>query len=151
MIVALYYSMKSELIAVPVFQNRISPLMDVSNRYMIYETEDGEIKQKIDISLNAEGEPQRVEKLKDIGVNTIICGAVSGYVAHIVGEKGMRLLPMIYGPIDEVIDRYLDNSLASYCPKPEGCEHRKGTGRAGCSRRAIKRKKDMDGNEEEML
>jgi predicted Fe-Mo cluster-binding NifX family protein len=142
--------MKSELIAVPVFQNRISPLMDVSNRYIIYETEGGEIKQKIDISLNAEGEPQRVEKLKDIGVNTIICGAVSGYVAHIIGEKGMRLLPMIYGPIDEVIDRYLDNSLSSYCPKPEGCVHRKRKSRKGCARRAIRERNDMDGNKEQM-
>ena len=143
--------MKSELLAVPVFQNRISPLMDVSNRYMIYETEDGEIKQKIDISLNTEGQPQRVEKLKDIGVNTIICGAVSGYMAHIVGEKGMRLLPMIYGPIDEVIDRYLENSLASYCPKPVGCVHRKGKRRSGCSRKAVREKNEMDGNKEEML
>ena len=103
--------MKNELIAVPVFQDRVSPLMDVSNRYMIYETEDGKIKQRIDISLNADGESQRVEKLKEIGVNTIICGAVSGYVAHIVGEKGMRLLSMIYGPIDEIIEHYLKNTL----------------------------------------
>ncbi len=124
--------MKIEMIAVPVFQDRISPLMDVSNRYMIYETEDGEIKQKIDINLNADAEPQRVEKLKDIGVDTIICGAISGYVAGIVGEKGMRLLPMIYGPIDEVIDSYLHNTLGSYCPGPTDCAGRKRKSRGPC-------------------
>ena len=117
--------MKNELIAVPVFQDRVSPLMDVSNRYMIYEAEDGEIKQRISISLNTDGESQRVEKLKEIGVNTIICGAVSGYVAHIVDEKGMRLISMIYGPIEEIIDQYLANSLASYCPGSTGCANRK--------------------------
>ena len=124
--------MKSELIAVPVFQNRVSPLMDVSNRYMIYETKDGEIKQRIDISVNADGEPQRVEKLKEIGVNTIICGAVSGYVAHIVGEKGMRLLSMIYGPIDEIIEHYLKNSLGSYCSGAGACNGRKRQRRGQC-------------------
>lgn len=122
--------MKNELIAVPVFQDRVSPLMDVSNRYIIYETEDGKIKQRIDISLNADGESQRVEKLKEIGVNTIICGAVSGYVAHIVGEKGMRLLSMIYGPIDEIIEHYLKNSLGTYCSG--ACNGRKRQLRGQC-------------------
>lgn len=138
--------MKNELIAVPVFQDRVSPLMDVSNRYVIYETTDGEIRQKIDINLNADAEPQRVEKLKDIGVDTIICGAISGYVAHIVGEKGMRLLPMIYGPIDEVIDSYLHNTLSTYCPGPPDCAGRKKNGRMRCAggngpKRACRRKK----------
>jgi predicted Fe-Mo cluster-binding NifX family protein len=95
-----YNDMKSELIALPVFQNRVSPLMDVSSRYVIYETEDGQIKQRMDISLNTGSESSRVEKLREIGVNTIICGAVSGYVSHIINEKGMRLLPMIYGPVE---------------------------------------------------
>ena len=122
--------MKNELIAVPVFQDRVSPLMDVSNRYMIYETEDGKIKQRIDISLNADGESQRVEKLKEIGVNTIICGAVSGYVAHLVDDKGMRLLSMIYGPIDEIIEHYLKNSLGTYCSG--ACNGRKRQRRGQC-------------------
>ena len=69
--------MNTELIALPVFQERISPLMDVSDRYAIFETAEGLIRHKIDISLNAESELQRVERLKEIGVNTIICGAVS--------------------------------------------------------------------------
>jgi len=124
--------MKNELIAVPVFLDRVSPLMDVSNRYMIYETEDGKIKQRLDISLNADGESQRVEKLKEIGVNTIICGAVSGYVAHIVGEKGMRLLSMIYGPIDEIIEHYLKNSLGTYCSGSGGCKGHKRQRRGQC-------------------
>ncbi|HOT46474.1 MAG TPA: NifB/NifX family molybdenum-iron cluster-binding protein [Spirochaetota bacterium] len=125
--------MKNELIAVPVFQERVSPLMDVSNRYMIYETEDGRIKQRIAISLNADGESQRVEKLKEIGVNTIICGAVSGYIAHLVSDRGMRLLSMIYGPIDEIITNYLQNTLGSYC-SGGGCNGRKRQRRGQCGR-----------------
>ena len=124
--------MKSELIALPVFQNRVSPLMDVSSRYIIYETEDGKIKQRIDISLNTDGESSRVEKLKEIGVNTIICGAVSGYVSHIINEKGMRLLPMIYGPVEEIIEHYLKNTLGSFCSVTGICKGRKRQRRGQC-------------------
>ena len=125
--------MKSELIALPVFQERVSPLMDVSDRYIIYETENGEIKQRVIITISTESGPQRIEKLKDIGVNTIICGAVSGHVAHKVGEKGMRLVSMIYGPIDEVIERYLNNTLTTFIPGPAGCTGRKKRRRGACA------------------
>jgi predicted Fe-Mo cluster-binding NifX family protein len=125
--------MNNELIAVPVYQNRISPLLDVSDKYVIFETENGEVKQKINISLNVEGEPQRVEKLKEIGVNTIICGAVSGCVARIVYEKGIRLISMIYGPIEEIINQYLSNSLATNCPENTGCAYKKRKRRGQCA------------------
>lgn len=130
----LYNNMKSELIALPVFQNRISPLMDVSSKYVIYETENGQIKQRMDISLNTDGESSRVEKLKEIGVDTIICGAVSGYVSHMINEKGMRLLPMIYGPVEEIIEHYLQNTLGSYCSTAGSCKGRKRQRRGECGR-----------------
>ncbi len=128
--------MKSELIAVPVFQNRVSPLLDVSSRYAIFETVDGHIKQKMDISLNTECETRRVEKLKEIGVDTIICGAVSGCVAHIINEKGMRLLPMIYGPVEEIIEHYPTDTLSSYCPGPGRCSGRPGQRFGKCGRKS---------------
>lgn len=140
-----YYSMKSELIAVPVFQNRVSPLLDVSSRYAIFEAEDGQIKQKMDISLNTEGETRRVEKLKEIGVNTIICGAVSGCVAHIINEKGMRLLPMIYGPVDEIIEHYLTDTLGPYCTGTGGCTMGKRQRQGKCGRDYADEHTDMTG------
>ncbi|MBN2160134.1 MAG: hypothetical protein JW807_12120 [Spirochaetes bacterium] len=105
--------MKNELIALPVYQERVSPLMDVSSKYAIYETIDGVIQHRSDISLAASGELQRVEKLKELGVTTIICGAVSCCVADMIVEKGMRLLPMIYGSIDEIVEKYLNHTLSS--------------------------------------
>ncbi len=116
--------------------------MDVSSRYAIFETEDGHIKQKMDISLNTEGETRRVEKLKEIGVDTIICGAVSGCVAHIINEKGMRLLPMIYGPVEEIIEHYLTDTLGSYCPGPGKCAGRPGQRRGKCGRKSAGNKKN---------
>ncbi len=123
--------------------------MDVSSRYAIFETEDGHIKQKMDISLNTEGENRRVEKLKEIGVDTIICGAVSGCVAQIINEKGMRLLPMIYGPVEEIIEHYLTDTLGSYCPGPGRCAGRPGKRRGKCgmesamNKHAIKREENQ--------
>lgn len=121
------------MIALPVFQERVSPLMDVSSKYAIYETVDGEIRHRIDISLNTEGERQRLDKLKEIGVDTIICGAVSGCVERIINEKGIRLISMIYGPIEEIIQRYLSDSLTAYCMTPAGCAGNLKNNRGKCA------------------
>lgn len=109
--------------------------MDVASKYAIYETIDGVVNQRSDIAIAATGELQRVEKLKELGVTTIICGAVSGCVARMIAEKGIRLLPMIYGSIDEIVELYLSDTLLPYDQAQSGhaCRSRQRRGR--CSGR----------------
>jgi predicted Fe-Mo cluster-binding NifX family protein len=116
--------MKCEVIAIPAFQERVSPLLDVSDRYDIYETENGEIKQKVRITVTCDSDARRIEKLKEIGVDTIICGAVSGHIARFIHERGMRLISMTYGPLEEIIDAYLRNALLSCRTGPAVCGRR---------------------------
>jgi predicted Fe-Mo cluster-binding NifX family protein len=131
--------MKSEVIAIPAFQERVSPLLDVSDRYAIYETENGEIKQKVGITVACDSDAQRIEKLKEIGVDTIICGAVSGYIARFINERGMRLVSMMYGPLEEIIDAYLRNALPACRTGPAACgrrqRRRRGPGSGAAARR----------------
>jgi predicted Fe-Mo cluster-binding NifX family protein len=128
--------MKSELIAIPTFQERVSPLLDVSDRYAIYETENGEIKQKVRITVSCDSDARRIERLREIGVDTIICGAVSGHIAHIINERGMRLISMAYGPLDEIIGAYLRNALFPCRTGPAVCgrrQRRKRSPRSGAA------------------
>ena len=106
-------AMKSELIAVPVFQNRISTLANDAEKYIIFETENGEIRQKVTITLPLENGLRIIRKLKEVGVDTIICGAASGSIVRVAHEQGMRILPKIRGAIDEVVEQYLN------CPSDE--------------------------------
>ena len=61
-------SMKNELVAIPVFQDRISPLLDVANRFVIFEIVDNEISQKMVVFVHDDCERLRIEKLKELGV-----------------------------------------------------------------------------------
>lgn len=107
--------------------------MDVANKFAIFELEDGEIKQKLLIDIHAIAEPYRVEKLKEIGVNCIICGAASGFVCNLIAERGIRLIPWAQGPVDEVIERYLNNKIIPCCAQFRGFGQRRR--RRGCSGR----------------
>ena len=113
--------MKSELVAIPVFEERISPLLDVSERFVLFEVRESAVSQKIEISINAETERFRIQKLKELGVVVIISGAVSRYLSHIIIEAGMKHIPWISGPVDEVIKSFLNNTLLSVPPENGSC------------------------------
>ena len=113
--------MKSKLIAIPVFEERISPLLDVSERFVLFEVKGSEVTQKIAINISAETDRLRIQKLKEIGVAVIISGAVSRYLSYIISETGIKHVPWISGPVDEVIKSYLNNTLQSVLPEKGSC------------------------------
>lgn len=117
---ALYICMNTQLIAIPVFQERISPLLDEAKRFILLETEDGQIVQRTTITLSAESATLRIAKLWEIGVGSIISGAVSGFLSRFISEQGFMHYPWVSGPVDEVIDRFMAGSLkiAHDCTKP---------------------------------
>jgi predicted Fe-Mo cluster-binding NifX family protein len=125
--------MKEEMVAMPVYQERISPLLDVARKFAIYELQNGEIKQKVFVDVGAESEPLRVEKLKEIGVSVIISGAVSDLVSQMVSEKGIRLISWVNGPADDVIDSYVKGVLESSRLKTSVCGNKRRQGHGTCA------------------
>jgi predicted Fe-Mo cluster-binding NifX family protein len=120
--------MKQEMIAVPVYQERISPLLDVAKKFAVYEIKEGEVKQKITLDIHTDDEPQRFEKLKEIGVSVIIGGAVSAFVSEIIHEKGIRLISWITGSVDNTIELYIKDALKPVRGETsewQGCKRRR--------------------------
>lgn len=118
------------MIAVPVYQERVSPLLDVAKKFAVYEIIAGEIKQKIIADIHSDDEAERFGKLKEIGVSLIIGGAVSSFISELINTKGIRLVSWISGPVDDIIELYLKDELKSVQGKNFTC--RRGRKRRGC-------------------
>lgn len=99
------------MVAMPVFQERISPLFDVAKKFVIFKIENGIIKQKLVLDINTESEAVRIDRLKELGVSVIISGAVSCIVSHLICEKGLNLIPWVDGPVDKIIDKYMRDEM----------------------------------------
>lgn len=130
--------MKNEFIAIPVFNDRVSPLLDEARRFMLLEVADNAVLQKLVVGIDADSAFLRMVKLREIGITAVICGAVSGYLARIAGEQGFTLYSWLNGPVDDIVDLYLDNKLtpALDCGKP--C---RGSGRSCGRESGVKIKK----------
>ena len=105
----------------PVFEERISPLLDVSERFALFEVKDKLITQKIIININAETDRMRIYKLKELGVDVIISGAVSRYLSYIIDETGIKHIPWVSGRVDEIITSFTNNTLQSVLPANGSC------------------------------
>jgi predicted Fe-Mo cluster-binding NifX family protein len=122
--------MKHEMVALPVYKDRISPLLDVAKKFVVYEIDEGEIRQKITINIHTDDEPVRIEKLKDIGVSVIISGAVSDFMSGIIREKGINLISWTNGPVDDIIESYLKGMLKPFNNNSViGCKRRRCRGK----------------------
>lgn len=101
-------------IAIPVWQDRISPVFDSSRRLLLVDLADLKVAARQEIELGGES-AERVRRLSDSAVETLICGAISESLAEQVLAAGIRLIPFVAGEVSEILDAYADARL----PSPE--------------------------------
>lgn len=90
-------------IAVPVWQGRVSPLLDVAERLLVVDADAGrEVSRSVE-QLGPGLLPQRVRRLSDLGVEVVICGTVSRQMAIMLSGLGITVFPCMRGEVDNVL------------------------------------------------
>ncbi len=56
--------------------------------------------------------PVRVNQLEALGVEVLLCGAISRPLERMVRASGVKVIPCLRGSIEEVIEAYLDGGLS---------------------------------------
>jgi predicted Fe-Mo cluster-binding NifX family protein len=111
-------------VAIPIFENRISPRFDFSPEVWIVEVEDGKLVNHEKISVAHLNLSQRMEKITSNGVHKIICGGIDGFSRDQLKNRGIDVVQDIIGEAEVVIDRFMRGRLQSgFC-----CERRRDRG-----------------------
>jgi len=111
-------------VAIPIYENRISPRFDFSPEMWIVEVERGEIvgREKFftaDLSL-----AQRLERVTSNGVDKLICGGIDSFSRNQLGNRGIDVVQDIIGDAEMVIHLLMNGRLRpGLC-----CERRRGRG-----------------------
>lgn len=99
--------------AVAVWQGRISPVFDVSRRILVLDVEGRVIHGRREEDL-AEQEPfRKAGRLRDLNIDTLICGAISRPMFQLLASFGIRVIPFTAGETEEVIRAWLEGALPS--------------------------------------
>jgi predicted Fe-Mo cluster-binding NifX family protein len=105
------------LVAIPNFQGRVSPVFDVAARLTVVRVKGGMEQERRDVRL-WETRPEGIVRcLAGLGVNLLICGAVSQMLELLLHRAGVRVVAQVCGEVDAVIQAFLSRTLDT----PEFC------------------------------
>jgi predicted Fe-Mo cluster-binding NifX family protein len=122
-------------IAVPVWEDRVSTTFDFARRAVVVEADGAREVGRREAALPDEPALRRAGRLRELGVGTVLCGAVSRPLALAVREAGIELIPFVAGPVDAVVRAYLGGRLADARFLQPGCmpgARRRWGRRGGC-------------------
>lgn len=116
-------------VALPVWEDRISPVFDVARHLMVVEV-DGktEVDRRL-VSMEPGSQHRRVQQLVELGVDILICGGVSRTLEEVLGYHRIAAVPWVSGEVDEVMASYLAGALLQTQFAMPGCRGRQRAGR----------------------
>jgi len=106
-------------VAIPIFGPRVSPRFDCAPGLLLFNLEDGKVVGSEKFSLQSWDRLQRLQKLKEIGVQTLICGGIDGHSAQVLSDYRIRVIAWVAGEADEALRLFLEGKLrpgVELCP-----------------------------------
>jgi len=102
-------------VALTVWGGRISPLFDTTRMLLVAEVKGRRVMARHYEPLDCDSAYSRAVKLNDLGVNVLICGAISDTYANLVEARGIKLIAFTSGDVEEVLKAYMADKSAASC------------------------------------
>lgn len=110
------------------WDDRIAPVFDIARRIHVVEADSGRIVAETGEVLADDLPVQKVLRLVELGVGTLVCGAISRPFHETVAAHGIRVIPFVAGDLSEVIQAWLGGNFERGTFAMPGCSGR-GRGR----------------------
>lgn len=101
------------LIAIPHFQGRVSPVFDVASRLTVVRVRGRvEIEQR-EVTL-FEAQPEGITRsVVELGVEVLICGAISQLLERLLARAGVRVVAQVCGEVEAVLQAFPNRRLGA--------------------------------------
>jgi predicted Fe-Mo cluster-binding NifX family protein len=100
-----------ERIAVPIFQSRISPVLDSCNELMLVDLSEAGAVRRANVSLQKMTPWERAAVMSRQGVEKIICAGVSDLMIACIVSRGMHVISGLSGEVEQIIAAYQQDQL----------------------------------------
>lgn len=99
-------------IAITIWNGRVSPVFDVTEKALLYDSDGDSICSERQILLPEGCAAEKVASLVEAGTNVLICGAISRDVHSAAVNAGIKVYPFIAGNIQEIMPAFFAGRLA---------------------------------------
>ena len=108
-------------VAIPSFGLRVSPRLDCAPNLLLFTVENGKVVDCGEFSLTHLDPWQRLERLRELNIQALICGGIDGPSAQLLEAQQIRVIARVAGEAEEALKCFLRGELKSgsfLCP---GC------------------------------
>lgn len=95
------------------WNQRIAPVFDVARHLLLVEADGPRLVSESQLELVEEAPLPRSFQLAELGLETLVCGAISRPMLTSIAAYGIRVVPFVTGPLKEVVQAWLSGTLES--------------------------------------
>jgi predicted Fe-Mo cluster-binding NifX family protein len=108
-------------VSVPVCDGRVSPVFDVARRLLVVVVESGGEVGRREESIPEIHPMLRANHLDALGVDVLICGAISRPLERMLVSAGMTVIPNTCGPAEDIIRSFVSGEFTDRSFLMPGC------------------------------
>jgi predicted Fe-Mo cluster-binding NifX family protein len=113
-------------IGIPVWEGKVSPVLDTACRLKVLEVEGEKEVDRFEIYLEEQAITRKCVKIHLLGIDILICGAISRRFYDLLTGSGINVIPWICGLEKDVLDAYMKGDLLHSGFFMPGCSRKKG-------------------------
>ena len=98
-------------IALPVWENKISPVFDTALKLLVVELKDMREESRFLYHIDESELSQKCQRIKKLELDTLICGAISQVFLQMLLASGLDVIQEISGPAEDVLEAYLKGNI----------------------------------------
>lgn len=120
--------------AFAIWDGRMAPVFDVSREAVVMSIREGAVESRTREGIEASTATRKIERLVELGVQTLVCGAISEQLQHDLTVRGVKVIGFVAGELDDVVRSFLAGRLPSPELSMPGCCGRQRRCRGGRGR-----------------
>lgn len=93
-------------IAIPIFHNRVSPVLDTCIRLLIVDFEEHSEVNRREVAIDIYSPSARFEIMKKLNLDTIICSGISEAFDRMLQSAGIKIICGIAGEVEKIIEAF---------------------------------------------
>jgi len=108
-------------LAMPVWNDRVSTTFDFAQKLLVVEVEGEREVSRKKVPLRYRSGARKAQTIRDLGIQVLLCGAISRPLARFVSQAGAHIYPLVTGQVDDVLAAYLCGRLSEPRFLQPGC------------------------------
>lgn len=117
-------------IAIPVWEDKVSPVLDTALKLLVVEAKDRREMSRFVYHIDENDLSYKCHRIKKLDLDILICGAVSHGFLQMLLASGLDVIQEISGPVEDVLKAYLQGNIFQPRYSMPGCKR----GRHRCGR-----------------